>query len=330
MKNSLVFLLLMASPAFGQYQFSNRIELTGTADGARTVHFSDDGLSVFGDWNELTQWNIQSRSIVKSSPIAGYNTFKSVFDGESTWMNTNINYNTEKKDFADSHSNLNIINNEGNTANKISQSLCTGDFIPGTKDLISIAFSKKYTYAVVRFSTETFEKSTEYFDENKDGVAVPTAVKVSEDGKYVAISMAGENSGIRIHSIAEGNLIEFIPTDSDVNDLAFSQNGMFLYANNGPQLIQVQTSDWSQTKSWQFEKPITTLDANSTGQYIAIAFQSAGAILVESDKGETLAELSTGKVSDITFSNDDKYIGLGIQKTLNSEKVAAVILYQID
>jgi hypothetical protein len=320
----------MTSSAFGQYQFSNRIELTGTVDGARTVHFSDDGTSVFGDWNELTQWDIESKSIVKSSPIAGYNTYKSIFDGQSTWMNANINYNTEKKDFTDTHPNLNIINSEGSTANKISQSLCTGSFIPGTKDLITIAFSKKHTYTVVRFSTETFEKSTEYFDEIKDGAAVPTAIKVSEDGKTVAVSMAGENSGIRIYGITEGNLIAFIPTKSDVNDLAFSQNGAFIYANNGSDLIQVQTIDWTQTNSWKFEKPITTLDVNSTGKHIAVAFQNAGAILLESETGETIAELSTGKVSDITFSNDDKYIGLGIQKTLNSDKVAAVILYQID
>ena len=93
---SLLFVVLSTS-VFGQYQFSNPINLTGTDEGARTVHFSDDGTRVFGDWDQLTEWSIQSKSIVKSSEIVGYNTHKSAFDGQSIWMSSNVNYNTEKK-----------------------------------------------------------------------------------------------------------------------------------------------------------------------------------------------------------------------------------------
>jgi hypothetical protein len=324
---SLLFVVLSTS-VFGQYQFSNPINLTGTDEGARTVHFSDDGTRVFGDWDQLTEWSIQSKSIVKSSEIVGYNTHKSAFDGQSIWMSSNVNYNTEKKDITDTHSNINIIDGKENTPNKTVNRYDIATFIPETKDVIIAAISKTNTYSVVRLSTETLEESTLYFDKNKDGVSVPAAIKVSDDGKYVAIGMAGETSGVRIYGVKEGNLVAFIPTTGDVNDLAFTQNGEFLFIGSGTLLVQLKTSDWTREKAWEFSSPISTLDVNSTGSYIAFSFQGAGAILVDTSDGAILAQLSGGKVSDITFSNDDKYIGLGVYKTLKSKEVPAIILYK--
>lgn len=326
---SLLFVLLSAS-AFGQYQFSNPIELTGTEEGARTIHFSDDATSVFGDWDALTEWSIRSKSIVKSSEIAGYNTNKSAFDGQSIWLNSNVNYNTEKKDITDTHSNINIIDGEKNTPNKTTRAHGIATFIPKTKDVIIATITAKNTYQVVRMSIDSLEETTLYFDEEKDGAAVPAAIKISDDGKYVAIGTAGEKSGVRIYDVKEGNLVIFIPTEGDINDLAFTENGEFLFVGSGSTLIQLKTSDWTREKAWQFSSSIYTLDANSTGSYVAFSFQDAGAIFVDTSNGAILAQLSGSKVSDIAFSNGDKYIGLGIHKTLKSAEVPAIILYQID
>lgn len=330
MNRLLLFTLLISSAAFGQYQFSNPINLTGTAEGARTVHFSEDGTSVYGDWDELTEWNTQSQALVKSSQIAGYSVNKSAFDGLETWINGNSNYTTEKKDITDMHPNINVINSESNSPNKTNRPYGAAAFIPGTKDVIIVASTKKYTYQVVRLSTETFEETTLFFDETKDGAAVPTAIKISDDGKHVAIGMAGEKSGIRICNVEDGKIVAFIQTDGDVNDLAFTQNGEFLFANSGAQLHQYKTSDWKRSKGWEFSGSITSLDANSTGSYVAFSFQRSGAVLVDTENGAVLGQLSGSKVSDITFSNDDKYVAVGIHKTLKSTEVPAIVLFEID
>ena len=64
MKSISLLLLLASSTAFGQYQFSNPIELTGTEEGARTIHFTNDGSAIYGDWDELTQWNLRSNPLL--------------------------------------------------------------------------------------------------------------------------------------------------------------------------------------------------------------------------------------------------------------------------
>ncbi len=330
MKYFSLLLLLISTSALAQYQFSNPIELTGTVEGARTVHFSDDGTRILGDWDKLTEWNIQSQSIVKSSPIAGYNTNKSAFNGQSTWLNANVNYNTKKKDITDTHANVNLIKGNENTPNKTEKSYGLAAFIPQTNDVIIVVMSKEHTFGVVRLSTETFEETTLYFDEKKDGESVPASISVSADGKLVAVAMTGEKSGVRICNVKDGSLVTFIPMSNDVNDLAFTQNGAFLFLNNGEKLIQLKTSDWSREKAWQFSSPISSLDVNATGSYVAFSFQGAGAILVDTKNGAVLAQLSGQNVSDIAFSNDDKYLAVGIQKTLKSEETPAVVVYEID
>lgn len=330
MKFFSLLLILISTSAFAQYQFSNPIELTGTVEGARTVHFSDDGTRILGDWDELTEWNIQSQTLINSSQIAGYNTNKSAFNGQSIWINANVNYNTEKKEITDTHANINVIDGDDNSPNKTTKSYGLAEFIPGTNDVIIVATSKKYTYEVVRLNTETLEETTLYFDENKDGAAVPASIKMSADGKMVAIGLAGEKSGVRICNVKDGSLVKFIPTSDDVNDLAFSQNGTFLFLNDGRKLIQLKTSDWTREKAWEFSSKISSLDVNSTGRYVAFSFQGAGAIFVDTKDGAILGQLSGQKVSDVTFSNDDKYVAVGIHKTLKSEEVPAVIVYEIE
>lgn len=327
MKSISLLLLLASSTAFGQYQFSNPIELTGTEEGARTIHFTNDGSAIYGDWDELTQWNLRSKSIVDSKEIAGYNTHQSAFDGYGVWVNGNVNYNTEKKDITDTHNNLNIISSSANTPNKTERPYGLATFVPETKDVIIVASTPKHTYEVVRLATETFEESTKYFDENKDGAAVPTSIKISEDGKLVAIGLAGEKSGVRICNVKDGSLVKFIPASSDVNDLAFSGNGDFLFFNIGAQLIQLKTSDWTREKAWEFSSPISALDVNSTGKYVAFSFQNAGSIFVDVTNGAILGQLTGQKVSDIAFSDDDQYVAVGIQKTLKTKESPAIVVY---
>lgn len=329
--NYLIALSLIASTtAFGQYDFGHPIELTGTEEGARTVHFSDDGTTIYGDWDELTSWNLRDYSLTDSKVIPGYNTHASAFDGKTTWMNANVNYNSDKNDITDTHHNVNIISNDTVLAHKTTISYGLATFVPASTDVIIAATTKKYTTQVVRLSLDTFKQSTRYFDETKDGVSVPSSIQISPDGSLVAIGLAGETSGVRICSVADGSLVKFIPADADVNDVAFSQNGEFLFFSDGVQIIQLNTNNWTKKKVLEFTNPISHLDVNSTGQYVAFSFQTGGALFVDFTTNEVLKQLTGQKVSDVVFSHDDTYVAVGIHKILKSKEVPAIILYKAD
>lgn len=305
------------------------INYTGYADGIRTVHFSDDGKKVVGDWDDLVEWDIESRAILSQTEIPGYTINKSTYDGNSFWMNGNSNYNTDKKDISDMHDNINISDSSGITAHKTEGSYGFSAMIKGTKDVIILGFTEKYTYQVVRLNIETFEETTLYYDENRDGTGVPTAIKISEDGKYVGVSMAGESRGLRVYDVESGTLVHNRKNLADANDFAFSGDGNFVFVNDGASSIQVKTSDWSEVRTLKLSGTIASLDVNSDGSLIVVAFQKKNVSLINAKTGALEASLTESKAADVTFSDNDMYVGMGLYKTLNSPKVPSIILYKI-
>jgi hypothetical protein len=298
-------------------------------DGIRTVHFSDDGKKVVGDWDDLVEWDIESGVILSQTEIPGYTINKSTYDGDSFWMNGNSNYNTDKKDISDMHDNINISDSSGMTAHRTEGSYGFSALIKGTKDVVILAFTEKYTYQVVRLNIETFEVTTLYYDENRDGTGVPTAIKVSEDGKYVGVSMAGESRGLRVYDIEKGTLVYHRKTQADANDFAFSGDGNFVFVNDGASSIQMKTSDWSDVRTLKLSGTITSLDVNSDGTLLVAAFQKKNVSLINAVSGALEASLTEGKAADVTFSDNDLYVGIGLYKTLNSPKSPSIILYKI-
>lgn len=330
MKTLIILFLTASFSAQAQLNIYGPIEYQGYKEGARTVHFSDDGKRIIGDWNDVVEWDIQSQTILSTTKIPGYNTNKSSFDGSSFWFNANSNYNTGLEDVADMHPNFNIRDSLGAIkANKIDRSYGASAIIKGTNDVIVVASTKKHTYQVVRLNTETLEESLIYFDEKRDGFAVPTAIKVSEDGKLIAVSFAGENSGLRAYDTETGAILHRYKTESDANDVAFSADGKFIFVNDGASLLQINSKYWRKTQHWELKNTITSLDANTDGSYAVIAMQKKGAFLINLKSGAIESSMGSGKIADVTFSLDGQYVALGMHKSFKSAGVASVLLYQI-
>lgn len=328
--NKIIFLfLILSTSSHAQLNIIGPIEYTGFTESIRTVHFTDDCTKILGDWDTLVEWDIASQSILKRTEIPGYSTYKSSFDGASFWVNGNSNYNTEAKDVTDMHNNFNSADSSGMKAHKTERPYGVSAIVKGTKEVVILASTKKYTYQVVRLNTETMKESTIYFDENRDGASVPTAIKLSEDGTYLGISMAGEKSGLRIYNLESGKLLHTHKSSADANDLAFSGDGRFVFINNGAALVQLATSDWREVKIWDLKETISSLDVNSEGTYAVLAFEKKGAVLMNLQNGAMEATLSSVKIADVTFSNDDQFIGLGIHKTLKSASSPSILLYQV-
>ncbi len=329
MKYILLAFIGLSTFTYGQLSVSEPIALTGYAGSARTVHFTADEKMLYTDWEDLVQWSIAERKVVNVTPIPGYNTYKSSFIGDSLWVIGNSNYNTSKKDISDMHSNLNVWNTVEMKSIKTRHGYGVGALIPGTSDAIMVYMNKQYQYEIKRLNTLTQEEKTFYFSENRDGSAVPTALKISSNGEAVAVALAGEGSGMRVYRISDAKQLAIIPTKGDANDISFSGNGKYVYFNQGSMLVQVNAANWGDAKKWDIGKPIYSLDASPDGKYVVVALQNKGAILFDTSTGAIVKSLTNGKVIDVTYSPGGKYIALGMQKTLMSKDVATVLLFEV-
>ena len=329
MKYLFILISCISVNSFSQFTLSQPIDLLGHKDGARTVHFSADNNTVYGDWDAIVAWDIASKGITKTVEIPGYNTQKSAFNGDDLWLNANSNYNTAKKDIMDMHNNVNIYIGSTITPHQVKKGYGVAAFIPGSTDAIIVGTTETYQFKVVRLNTADFKESTMYFNEKTHGEGVPTAIKISPDNKYVAVSMAGGGAGGNVYSIADGKNVVSIKFSKDANDIAFSGDGKYIYSNDGDNLVQISTETWKKTNSWKVTGTIKSLDANKDGGLIGLALIKKGAILFNATSGSIHSELATSEVADITFSNDSKYLGLGMHKTLHSEQVASIRLYEI-
>lgn len=325
----LILLLAVTSTSYAQLNIIGPIEYSGYTESVRTVHFSDDGTQVLGDWDHLVKWDINSQTILSQTEIPGYTVYKSAYDGASFWMNGNSNYNSEVHDMSNMHNNMNVLDSSGMSAHKTDRPYGFSAIINGTKDVVILASTKKYTYQVVRLNTETLEESTIYFDEDKHGAAVPTAIKISDDGAYLGVSMAGENAGLRIYDLETGTLLLNRKTDADANDFAFSGDGHYIFVNDGASIIQINTKYWRDITIWDVSDVVTSLDINSDASFAVLAFQKKKALVLNTQTGSIETTLSTAKVNDVTFSNDDQFIGLGLDKRTKSDKSPSVILFKV-
>ena len=329
MKNFYVLIfMLLGGTLFGQNRVIDKIELKGYDESIRTVHFSSDETAVYGDWDHLVKWSLSDYRMDIVSEIPGYNTNKSGFNGKDLWVNGNSNYNTEKKDILDMHNNMNVWKNGEMSSRKKNSGMGVCALVPNSTKAIVAGTNAKYQYSVKIIDALTGEKSQGLFNEGKDGAAVPTAIKVSADGGLGVISFAGGGRGIRAYDLSNGKLIGNVSAEKDVNDIAYSDDNECIYYNDGSSLIGVKTSDWSATGKWDFEKTITTLDADSSGRFVVVALQDKGVILLDS-KTEEQFELYQGRVFDVTFSPNGNYIAIGIQKTLKSKESSSVLLIRL-
>ncbi|MDG1331722.1 MAG: hypothetical protein P8P74_05290 [Crocinitomicaceae bacterium] len=320
---------VIAFSSSAQLNIIGPIEYSGYNESIRTVHFSEDGTKVLGDWDDLVVWDIPSQKLSSTTEIPGYTVNKSSYDGTGRWMNGNSNYNTEAKDIADMHNNLNVLDSSGMTSTQTERPYGLSAIIKGTKDAIVVASTEKYTYQIVRLNLETLEESTVYFDENKHGAAVPTAIKVSDDGKYLGVSFAGENAGVRIYDLESGSLLKYRKSDKDANDLAFSTDGHYVFVNDGASVVQINSKYWRDVRIWDLQGTVTSLDVNSDGTYAVFAFQKKGAVLLNIINGTIESRLGNGTFWDVTYSDNDELIALGVSKRLKKEGVASVVIYQI-
>ncbi|MFK7785221.1 MAG: WD40 repeat domain-containing protein [Crocinitomicaceae bacterium] len=329
MRSVLFAFLIFTFSSNAQLNIVGPIEYSGYEESVRTVHFSEDDKTVLGDWDDVIEWDIASQKLLDKTEIPGYTINKSSYDGNSFWVNGNSNYNTEAKDITDMHNNFNMLDSSVMKPTKVKRPYGLSAIIKGTKDVIVAASTEKYTYQVVRLNTETFEETTIYFDENKHGTAVPTAIKVSDDGRYLGVSFAGEHAGVRIYDLESGTQLKYRESDADANDFAFSSDGNYVFVGDGASLVQINIKYWRDVRIWDVSGTITSLDVNSDGTYAVFSFQRKGAVLLNVQSGAIEANLGNGTYWDVTFSNNDELIGLGVSKRLKNEGIASVHIYQI-
>ena len=306
---------------------SEPIGLQGYEMGIRTVHFSQDNSFIYGDYEHIVKWDRSTGEIVSKTPIPGYNIYKSIANSDLTlWMQANVNYNTDKKDIGDTHPNLNVWQGGDIKSFKMPHSLGEGVFIPGTRDVILIFKDKQQRYGVMRYNLDIHESSTIYFKESNDLKGVPTAVDVF--GGMLAVSVGEGDNGVYFYNVSTGNAMGNVKFEKNAYDGTFTAGGNRLIVATGTNVVEINVTSKVEVSRVDTKVELAGLDIDSEGNHAVCRGIYSGAYLVDINNGSLEKKIFDGRIFDITVSDNDEYVALGVQKSLMMANVPSIILFE--
>jgi len=178
----------------------------GTGESLRTVWFSPDSTQVFGDFQSIYGWDIATQNLILNRPVLGYSVLPSAVNKTANvWIRgSSLFKDNDKKDIADMYSVVSVADLK---LNKVSYrptkvfDVWKADFINGSHQAVLI-INTKVDY-------KTFFPSLVIYDLDKNKLIdkihhgkpsdVMTAVKISPNTRYVAVSYAGVDSRVEIY-----------------------------------------------------------------------------------------------------------------------------------
>ena len=208
------------------------IEFNGTLEHFRTVWFSSDNASVYGDNKSIIGFDIESGNKILDIPIVGYPIHSSNQSSDGLfWIQANSNYNTpDNPQVGDMHNNLGCYDFENN----VMKAQKTGDInlwtlkYSSTKNIAYGISNKSKIASIVEFQVDPFKIIRTIATENNGNYILGLDVK--ENSGLLAYSYAGNSKGIKFIEIVSGALKKNLSINEEFSSLEFTADGKVLFA----------------------------------------------------------------------------------------------------
>ena len=321
-------------PATGYAEFwpaEKPIPLRGYTSSMRTVWFSPDGKHVFGDYDHLVKWNVQTGRLLSSTPIPGYKVHHSLISSDGTfWMQGNLGYdNPAKRDINHTHAALVQGNPAGPLAPRKTGATYfgTGVFLPGTRAAIFVV-SEKRRYAVRKYDTALRTLSTTYVRPAKTKKRVPAGLAVRSDGKILAVGLGGKGSGAAIYDVETGSRLHFHKTPAEVTSIAFVGQDLVFSDLDGRIYRWKLSGERVGRARLLMKSPIRIMRmAVHPSAKSAVIGGLRGVYLVDLQKKKVGRQLLKSRAMDIRFSPDGNKVAIGVQKTLHLPRIPSAYVF---
>lgn len=301
------------------------IEFNGTLEHFRTIWFSSDNTSVYGDNKSIIGFDIESGNKILEVPIAGYPVHSSNQSSDGLlWIQGNSNYNnTNNPQITDMHNNLgsyDIINNvmKAQKTGGIGLSLLKYS----SRNNVAYGISRKSNIeSIIEFQVDPFKINRTIAKENNGNYIL--GLDVNENSGILAYSYAGNSKGIKFVEIESGDLKKKIPINEEFSPLEFSPNGKTLMAAAYNLLYKFDV-DTYESKKFNLDPENDKSYALSISVHPnnrSVSFSSKyGTSILDTENG-TVKKIDKGQSMACRFSKDGRYLATSVKPFLTPESV---------
>lgn len=309
-----IFLLPLFSNA-QSFLIKNQKALTfsGTGDGLRTVWFSKDNNTLFGDFQHIFSWNIESGKLEINNKIEGKPLYPSdVNSNQTLWAQGGSGFiNPEKPNPDDMYASISIGN--PNTSDIYTYrtekfSVSHLEFVAESNKIVVIINKNKTNInAAVIYDLDKRKIEKTFVNGGSKG-DVMSSISISKDSKCLAVGYSGENQRFEVFDFEKGKIIKSFDTNYDVVGLEI-ENGI-LAAGGGNTVSVVNLESMNIESSIKTTASVFHLALSPSGQSIAVGSFSSGADIIDIETQE-VNHFSDGLTNCLAFSPDGNMLAIG-------------------
>ena len=320
-----VFLITFSSIAQNFTPENSPIEFNGTLEQFRTVWFSPDNRSVYGDGKSIIGFDIESGDKILEVSIAGYPTHSSNQSSDGLfWIQANSNYNNPNNpQVGDMHNNLGCYDFEKN----VMKAQKTGDInlwilkCSSTKNIAYGISNVSRIASIVEFQVDPFKINRTIAKENNGTYIL--GLDVNENSGILAYSYAGDSKGIKFIDLESGALKKKISINEEFARLEFSPDGKALMASAYKLLYKLDVATY-ESKSFNLDPDKDDSHAFSISVHPnnrSVAFSSKyGTSILDAENGN-VKKIDKGQSMACRFSKDGRYLATSVKPFLVPESV---------
>ena len=291
----------------------------------RTVWFSSDNTSVYGDGKSIIGFDIESGDKILEVPIAGYPTHSSNQSSDGLfWIQANSNYNNPNNpQVGDMHNNLGCYDFENN----VMKAQKTGDInlwilkCSSTKNIAYGISNVSRIASIVEFQVDPFKINRTIAKENNGTYILD--LDVNENSGILAYSYAGDSKGIKFIELESGALKKKISINEEFARLEFSPDGKALMASAYKLLYKFDVATY-ESKSFNLDPDKDDSYAFSISVHPnnrSVAFSSKyGTSILDTENGN-VKKIDKGQSMACKFSSGGRYLATSVKPFLVPESV---------
>ena len=322
-------LLLLFLPLSGIAQNftpdNSPIEFNGTLEHFRTVWFSPDYRSVYGDGKSIIGFDIESGDKILDIPIAGYPIHSSNQSSDGLfWIQANSNYNTpDNPQVGDMHNNLGCYDVENN----VMKAQKTGDInlwtlkYSSTKNIAYGISNKSKIASIVEFQVDPFKINRTIATEINGNHII--GLDVNENSGVLAYSYTGNSKGIKFLELENGSLKKKISINEEFAPLEFTSDGKMLFAAAYKLLYTFDVATY-ESRKFNLDPDNDKSHAFSISVHPnnrSVAFSSKyGTSILDAENGN-VKKIDSGQSMACRFSGGGRHLATSVKPFLVPESV---------
>jgi hypothetical protein len=301
------------------------IEFNGTLEHFRTVWFSADNKSVYGDGKSIIGFDMNTGRQIINVPIEGYCVHPSSQSrGRRYWIQGNSNYNDPANpQITNMHNNLGFydVSTEVMKAQK-TDGISLSIVKHSTKRNTAYGIVRKSNVeSIIEFQIDPFKIIRTIAKENNGNYIL--GLDVNENSGLLAYSYAGNSRGIKFVELESGALKKNISINEEFSSLEFTADGKVLFAAAFNKLYKIDALTY-QSKSFNLDPDNDKSHAFSISVHPnnrSIAYSSKyGTSILDAENG-TVKKIDKGQSMACRFSKDGRHLATSVKPFLVPESV---------